>query len=270
MTGGMDWLGLGGRTAVVTGGGGGIGRACLEGFLAAGCNTVSLEMGAARGKALAADFPAETEAGRFLALDCDVTSPESLERAGEAVAAAFGGADILVNNAGILRPGPLAGLPLGDWKAMLAVNLEGVLLASQVFARQMAARGGGALVHVASIAASQPQPFSGAYSPGKAAVAMLSRQLAFEMAAEGIRSNVVSPGLVVTPLSAAFYADPQVRAARERHVPAGRIGTPADMAEAVLFLASARAGYVTGQEIVVDGGLSQGLMAAVPRPGYTA
>ncbi len=105
---------------------------------------------------------------------------------------------------------------------MLAVNLEGVLLASQAFARQMEARGGGALVHVSSIAASQPQPFSGAYSPGKAAVSMLSRQLAYEMAPLAIRSNVVSPGLVLTPLSQAFYADAAVREARERHVPAGR------------------------------------------------
>jgi NAD(P)-dependent dehydrogenase (short-subunit alcohol dehydrogenase family) len=186
------------------------------------------------------------------------------------VAERFGGADILINNAGILRPGPLADLPLADWRKMLAVNLDGVLMATQIFARQMAPRGGGALVHVASISASNPQPFSGAYSAGKAAVAMLSRQIAFEMAPQGIRSNVVSPGLVLTPLSAAFYQDPEVRLARERHVPLGRIGDPQDMADVALYLASPRAGYVTGQEIIVDGGLSQTLMANVPRPGYAS
>ncbi|WP_417679731.1 SDR family NAD(P)-dependent oxidoreductase [Pseudodonghicola sp.] len=89
-------------------------------------------------------------------------------------------------------------------------------------------------------------------------------------APRGIRSNVVSPGLVLTPLSAAFYQDPEVRQARERHVPLGRIGDPQDMADVALYFASPRAGYVTGQEIIVDGGLSQTLMANVPRPGYAS
>ncbi len=153
---------------------------------------------------------------------------------------------------------------------MLEVNLNGCLLAAQAFGRQMIDKGAGALVHVASISASQPQPFSGAYSPGKAAVAMLSRQLAYEWGPKGLRSNVVSPGLVITGLSEAFYADPAVKSARETRVPVGRIGRPEDMAEAAVFLASQRAGYINGQEIVVDGGLSQTLMGSVPRPGYTA
>lgn len=261
----MSWLGLAGKVAVVTGGGGGIGRACLESFLAAGCAVAALDLGAEGVAALNERYAGE----RFLATDCDVTSPDSLAAAGNAVAERFGGADILVNNAGILRPGPLTDLPLADWKAMLAVNLDGVLLTTQVFARQMAARGGGAVVHVSSISASNPQPFSGAYSAGKAAVSMLSRQLAYEMAPRGIRSNVVSPGLVLTPLSAAFYKDPAVHEAREKHVPLGRIGDPRDMADTVTYLASPRAAYVTGQEIVVDGGLSQTVMANVPRPGYS-
>lgn len=262
----MDWLGLNGKVAVITGGGGGIGRACVQSFLDAGCAVVSLDLGAASVTALRDSFAGDS----FHAIDCDVTSADSLAAAAETVAERFGGADILINNAGILRPGPLADLPLADWRKMLAVNLDGVLMATQIFARQMAPRGGGALVHVASISASNPQPFSGAYSAGKAAVAMLSRQIAYEMAPQGIRSNVVSPGLVLTPLSAAFYQDPEVRLARERHVPLGRIGDPQDMADVALYLASPRAGYVTGQEIIVDGGLSQTLMANVPRPGYAS
>jgi NAD(P)-dependent dehydrogenase (short-subunit alcohol dehydrogenase family) len=123
-------------------------------------------------------------------------------------------------------------------------------------------------VHIASISASQPQAFSGAYSPSKAAVAMLSRQLAFEWGPRGVRSNVVSPGLVRTPLSEEFYQTSSVLRRREEVVPVRRIGSPKDIADAAVFLSSERASYINGQEIVVDGGLSQTLMSHVPRPGY--
>ena len=132
----------------------------------------------------------------------------------------------------------------------------------------MSAGGRGVLVHVASMAGTQPQPASGAYSASKAAVLMLSRQLAYEWGPKGIRSNTVSPGLVRTPLSEPFYQNEAVKAQREAMVPLRRIATPQDMADVALFLASPRASYVTGQDIVVDGGLSQTLMGLVPRPGY--
>jgi NAD(P)-dependent dehydrogenase (short-subunit alcohol dehydrogenase family) len=132
----------------------------------------------------------------------------------------------------------------------------------------MLARGSGVLVHVASIAGSEPQGMSGAYSASKAAVAMLSRQLAFEWGPRGIRSNAVSPGLVRTPLSESFYQAPGVKERREAVVPLRAIARPLDIANVIVFLASSRAGYVTGQDIVVDGGLSQTLMSHVPRPGY--
>jgi NAD(P)-dependent dehydrogenase (short-subunit alcohol dehydrogenase family) len=109
---------------------------------------------------------------------------------------------------------------------------------------------------------------SGAYSASKAAVAMLSRQLAFEWGPRGIRSNAVSPGLVRTPLSESFYQAPGVKERREAVVPVRAIGRPLDIANVIVFLASHRAGYITGQDIVVDGGLSQTLMSHVPRPGY--
>jgi len=180
----------------------------------------------------------------------------------------MGTPDVLVNNAGILRAAPLADLPLAEWNALLAVNLTGYLLAAQAFGPAMRARGAGAIVHIASIAASHPQPRSGAYSASKAGVAMLSRQIALEWGRDGIRSNVVSPGLVRTPMSEAFYRDPGVAERRAALVPLGRVAGPADIADAVLFLASARAAYVTGAEIMVDGGLGQVLMAQVPRPGF--
>lgn len=258
----MAWIDFTNRNVVVTGASGGIGRALLAGFSGLGARVIALDYRAENAMDAAAEVGGT-------GIGCDISDPGAVASAALQVAD-LGGADVLVNNAGILRPGPLAEVTLQDWQAMLRVNLDGCLLSAQAFGAQMAAKGRGALVHVASISASQPQPFSGAYSAGKAAVAMLSRQLAYEWGPQGIRSNVVSPGLVLTPLSQGFYADPQVRAAREALVPCGRIGTAGDMADAAVFLASDRAGYINGQEIVVDGGLSQTIMGTVPRPGYAA
>ncbi|MDF3855597.1 SDR family NAD(P)-dependent oxidoreductase [Paracoccus sp. P2] len=258
----MSWLGLEGRTVVITGAGGGIGQALARSFAAEGARAILLDRDLDRSGPLA-----EQLGGGALALACDLADPGSVAAAAGRVEAE-GGADVLVNSAAILRPGALESVSPEDWSAMLAVNLTGYLTAAQAFGRGMLGRGRGALVHVASIAASQPQPASGAYSASKAAVAMLSRQLAAEWGPRGLRSNCVSPGLVLTPMSAAFYADPEVKARREAMVPLRRIASPQDMADAVLYLASDRAAYVTGQDIVVDGGLSQSLMGLVPRPGY--
>ena len=203
-----------------------------------------------------------------LALTCDVCDGASVSMAAEKALTAFGRCDVLVNNAGVLKPGPLETVSLADWDELLRINLTGYLLCAQAFGRDMLARGAGVLVHVASIAGSEPQGMSGAYSASKAAVAMLSRQLAFEWGPRGIRSNAVSPGLVRTPLSESFYQAPGVKERREAVVPLRAIGRPLDIANVIVFLASSRAGYVTGQDIVVDGGLSQTLMSHVPRPGY--
>ena len=258
----MSWLGLEGKTAVITGAGGGIGQALARAFAAEGVRVVLLDRDVERSGPLA------NELGRgAFALTCDLANADQVAAAAERVEAE-GGADILVNSAAILRPGALENLPLADWSAMLNVNLTGYLAAAQAFGKGMLARGRGALVHIASIAGTQPQPASGAYSASKAATLMMSRQLAYEWGPRGVRSNCVSPGLVITPMSAAFYADPDVKAKREALTPLRRIADPKDMADVALFLASDRASFVSGQDIVVDGGLSQTLMGMVPRPGY--
>ena len=258
----MSWLGLQEKTVVITGAGGGIGQALAQAFAGQGARVVLLDRDLDRAEPLA-----QSLGGGAVALACDLADPASVAQAAAAVEAQ-GGADVLVNSAAILRPGALADVATADWSAMLAVNLTGYLTAAQAFGRGMLARGRGSLVHIASIAGSQPQPASGAYSASKAATLMMSRQLAQEWGPRGVRSNCVSPGLVLTPMSAAFYADPDVKARREAMVPLRRIAAPQDMADVALFLASDRAGYVTGQDIVVDGGLSQTLMGLVPRPGY--
>ncbi|WP_290685125.1 MULTISPECIES: SDR family NAD(P)-dependent oxidoreductase [unclassified Haematobacter] len=258
----MSWLGLQDRVVVVTGATGGIGRAMVSAFAGQGARVVLLDIDRAAAESAVAEL------GGVLALACDMGDPEAVAGAARQVERELGGADVLVNNAAILRPGALEHLPVADWEAMLRINLTGYLLAAQEFGRAMLQRGEGALVHVASIAGTQPQPQSGAYSPSKAATLMLSRQLAQEWGPRGVRSNTVSPGLVMTPMSAAFYADAGVKSRREEMVPLRRIAGPEDMADVALFLASRRASYVSGQDIVVDGGLSQSLMGLVPRPGY--
>lgn len=263
---GGDWLGLGGRVAVVTGAASGIGRAAAESLAQVGATVALLDVNADGAKAAAAGITAN--GGTALAVACDTTSEENLAAACKAVEAALGPADILVNNAGVLRPGGLDKISLADWNAILAVNLTGYLLAAQAFGAGMRERRRGALVHIASIAASEPQAFSGAYSAAKTAVVMLSRQLAVEWGPHGVRSNVVSPGLIRTPLSEAFYQTPGVTEARSRIVPSGRVGTPVDIARAVTFLVSDMAEYVNGAELLVDGGASGILMGQIPRPGF--
>lgn len=258
----MNWLGLEGKTAVITGAGGGIGQALARAFAGQGARVVLIDRTLDRTQPLADELGNDA-----LALACDLSRPEEIEAAAGRVNVQ-GGADILVNNAGVLRPGPLDSVSVEDWSMMLSVNLTGYMLAAQAFGKGMMARGSGALVHVASVAGSEPQPASGAYSASKAAILMLSRQLAYEWGPKGVRSNTLSPGLVRTPLSEAFYADTETKAQREAMVPLRRIATPDDMADVALFLASPRASYVTGQDMVVDGGLTQSLMGLVPRPGY--
>lgn len=263
---GHDWLGLRGRVCAVTGAGGGIGRAVASGFAEAGARVALLDR--TLEAALAGADPLSSAGADVLPLACDVSDPASVQDAAAEVEGRLGACAVLVNNAGLLRPGPLDTLSPDEWNALVSVNLTGYFLCAQAFGRQMRERGGGSIVHVASIAASHPQGFSGAYSVSKAGIVMLSRQIATEWGAAGIRSNVVSPGMVRTPMSQVFYEAPGIEERRAAVVPAGRIGTPEDIRDAVLFLASGRASYVSGQEIGVDGGFARMLMNMIPRPGF--
>jgi NAD(P)-dependent dehydrogenase (short-subunit alcohol dehydrogenase family) len=261
-----DWLGLAGRVAVVTGAASGIGRATANSLSSVGAAVALLDINIDGAKE-AAQAIAET-GGRAVAVGCDTTDEASIAKARKEVEASLGGADILVNNAGILRPGGLDKLSIADWNKILAVNLTGYLLVAQAFGEGMRQRRRGAIVHIASIAATEPQPWSGAYSTAKAGVHMLSRQLAYEWGPEGVRSNVVSPGFVRTALSESYYQVSGVLEARSRLVPVGRVAAPEDMANAITFLVSDKASYVSGAELLVDGGANTILMGQVPRPGY--
>jgi NAD(P)-dependent dehydrogenase (short-subunit alcohol dehydrogenase family) len=257
-----DWLGLAGRVATVTGAGSGIGRACALALADAGVTVWALDVD----EAALADTLAEANggAGHVQAIPCDVTDPESVAAAAEQA----GVIDILVNAAGIGRPGTLIDVDMADWQRVLDINLTGYLRTARAFAPAMIARGRGSLVHIASVSARNPQPSSGAYSASKAGVLLMSQQLAYELGPSGVRSNTVSPGLVRTPMTEAYYQAPGVAERRDAAIPLRRVARADDIADVALFLASDRARYITGADIVVDGGFTQTLMGTVPRPGY--
>jgi len=261
-----DWLGLSGRVCVVTGGGGGIGRAVAASLAQAGARVAAIDRDE-RGLEGTQSELSRLGGGHVVAR-CDTTSAESVTATSGTIEKSLGPCGVLVNTAAVLRPGGLDELSLDEWNAVLSVNLTGYFLCAQIFGRPMRKAGRGSLVHIASIAGTHAQGKSGAYSVSKAGVVMLSRQLASEWGPLGVRSNVVSPGMVITPMSQSFYDTPGVTERRTAVTPMRRIGMPQDIADTVLFLASDRSAYVNGDEITVDGGYVRTVMNLIPRPGH--
>ena len=260
------WLDLKNKVCVVTGAASGIGAAIAHSLAKVGAKVALLDRDAAGCTAVANELMAL--GGTALPLACDTSSETSVNTAAARVHVELGPSYALFNNAGMLRSGGLADVSLEDWNAVLAVNLTGYLLCARAFGAQMRQQGVGSLVHVASISALTPQTNSGAYSASKAGVLLMSRQMAVEWGPQGIRSNAICPGMIRTPLSAKFYEEPGFEAKRALVTASRRVGEPQDIADVALFLASARAAYVNGAELSVDGGMSSMLMDMVPRPGY--
>ncbi len=263
-----SWLGLEGKICAVTGAASGIGAIIARELLHAGARVALLDRDEEKARRLVESLVADCHDAQAVAVGCDTSSTEEVAVAADRVLETLGLCDVLVNNAGILTPSSLDAVSLDDWNRVLAVNLTGYLLCSRSFAVHMARKGGGVVIHVASISASFPQTHSGAYSAGKAGVLLMSRQMAVEWGAKGIRSNAVSPGMIRTPLSEKFYEDEDFLQKRAAMTASRRIGEPLDIANAVVYLASPRASYINGAELMVDGGMSSILMDMVPRPGF--
>jgi NAD(P)-dependent dehydrogenase (short-subunit alcohol dehydrogenase family) len=244
---------------VVTGAAGGIGRAIAERASAAGYRVGVLDLHAEPTRAAAA----------AIAHAVPLVANVSDEAQVEAALGAFGTCDVWVGNAGIVRFGPLAELALADFRAAVDVNLVGTFVGARAAAKRMIARGqGGAIVNITSMNGVVAGPTSGAYAATKAGVALLTQQMALEWGRFGIRANSVAPGLIDAGMSARILADPAVRRARAEKIPLGRLGTGDDIARAVLFLASDEAAYVTGQNLLVDGGVTHSIIAHLPRPAH--
>lgn len=201
--------------------------------------------------------------GSAKAFTCSVTDEDAIE----AVLDDFGVPDVVVNNAGIVRFGPLADLDMADFRAVLDTNLVGSFLVARAAARRWIASGHvGCVVNITSMNGVAAGPNAGAYGASKAGLSLLTSQMALEWGEHGIRVNAVAPGLIDAGMSEPIYADPTTRDARESKVPLRRLGTAADIADAVLFLASDRASYIHGQNLVVDGGVTGSVISHLPRP----
>ena len=261
-----NWLGLQGRVCVVTGAASGIGAAIAQTLAQAGAKVALLDRNIEGSQAVAAQLKAQ--GATALSIACDTTQEAQVKAAAQRVADELGCCYAFINNAGLLRSGSLDEVSLDDWSHVLGVNLTGYLLCARTFAQPMREAGGGVLVHIASIASLFPQTNSGAYSASKAGVLLMSRQMAVEWGPQGIRSNAICPGMIRTPLSAKFYEEPGFEAKRAAVTASRRVGEPQDIADVAAFLASPRAAYVNGAELVVDGGMSCMLMDMVPRPGF--
>ncbi len=258
-----NWIDFTGRVCVVTGAAGGIGQAITRSFLDLGARVVAIDVSGETCEAFVASLDLPDD--RVVALQADIADPRAVTAAADRAVDLIGPPDVLVNNAAILGRLPLHETEFGDWQRLIAVNLSGYFNCSRIFGAPMQDRGQGAIVHIASIAATEPIGNAGAYSTSKAGIQMMSRQIACEWGPMGIRSNTVSPGMIRTPFSDTTYQQPGVEEFRKGKIPSRSIGLPQQVADAVVFLASDRAAYVNGADILVDGGLSQTLMGQFPR-----
>lgn len=236
------------HVAVVTGAARGIGLSVGKRFLAEGWRVALLDIDR---EALAGSVAALP--GGALALPCDVADAAELGGAIRQAAAHFGRLDALVNNAGIAVFKPLLETTPEEWARVMAVNLTGPFLAVQAAAPLMAENGGGAVVNITSISGLRASTLRVAYGTSKAGLAHLTQQQAIELAGLGIRVNAVAPGPVDTAMARAVHS-PEIRAAYHDAIPLDRYGLETELAEAVFFLCSDRASYITGQVLAVDGG----------------
>lgn len=246
------------RSMLVTGGARGLGAAIAAAAREAGYRVGTVDVNGAVGGNGAGDVHDGIQT--FSASVADHSAIDG-------VLECFGTPDVVVNNAGIVRFGPLVDLDVSDFRNVVDVNLVGTFVVARAAARRWIAEGRpGCVVNITSMNGVAAGPNAGAYGPSKAAVALLTSQMALEWGPMGIRVNAVAPGLIDAGMSEPIYADDAVRAARESKVPLGRLGTASDIADVVLFLASDRAAYIHGQNLVVDGGVTGSVIAHLPRP----
>ncbi|WP_274653549.1 2-dehydro-3-deoxy-D-gluconate 5-dehydrogenase KduD [Paenibacillus humicola] len=246
----MNLFDLSGKTALVTGASGGLGRAMAVGFAEAGANVV----------AVASSESAETveairaKGGRAELIAADLRNEDVLEDVVENAAGFFGGIDILVNNAGIIRRTPAANHSREDWHEVIGLNLNAVFFLCQLAGQRMLDRGSGKIINIASMLSFQGGINVPGYTASKHGVTGITKALANEWAGRGIQVNAIAPGYMKTNNTAPILADENRYRSITERIPAGRWGTPEDLVGPAIFLASSASDYMNGHVLCVDGG----------------
>jgi len=245
--------GLQGKVAMVTGGGGGIGRASALAFARSGAAVLVSDVADAAGEETVSLIAAQ--GGEAAYQRCDVSDPAQVNAMVDAAVVRFGRLDHAFNNAGI-NAITVDEYEDAAWARAMSVNLTGVMYCMRAAAAVMLRQGGGAIVNTASINGVVGNPGQPAYTAAKHGVVGLTRHAALKWAKDGIRVNAVCPGVIDTPMSAQAAADPQIRAMIESMTPMGRMGRAEEIAEAVVWLCSDAASFITGHPLLVDGGVT--------------
>jgi 3-oxoacyl-[acyl-carrier protein] reductase len=246
------------QVALVTGGSRGIGRAVVKAFAAEGAKVAFVYKGSKEAaEALAAEVG--REGGSALALQADVANAEQAQQCVDRVTKEWGRVDILVNNAGIIRDDLFVRLEPEAWKAVLDTNLGGAYNFCRAVAYPMMKQRSGRIINVSSVAAEHVNPGQTNYAASKGAINSFTRALAAELASRNVTVNAIAPGFIETDMSEAVRN--KAGDLIKKMVPMRRLGRPEDVARVAVFLASAEAGYITGQVLVVDGGLTLGAVA---------
>ncbi len=240
-----------GKIAVITGASRGIGRSISLALSAAGATIVAMDMDQAATDAVVAELKAA--GGNAIAVVGNVTVPDDAERMIDAAVKEFGRVDILVNNAGITRDGIFLRMKEEDWDAVLSVNLKGAFLCSRAASKVMAKQRSGRIINIASIVGQMGNAGQANYCASKAGLIGLTKSNARELAKRNITVNAVAPGFIATAMTDALPE--KVKADLTAQIPMERLGSADDIANAVLFLASEAAGYITGHVLAVNGGM---------------
>ena len=242
---------LSGRVALVTGGGRGIGRAIALKLAEVGTTVVVSDIDEVSASSAAGEIKAMK--GRSLAVMADVSSSSDVVKMMETAQAAYGKVDILVNNAGITRDQLLMRMSDEDWDNVLSINLKSVFLCTKVVLRQMVKQRWGRIISLSSIVGMKGNAGQANYASAKAGIIGFTRSIAKEVASRGITVNAIAPGFIDTDMTLSL--EENMRQELKRQIPIGNFGSPRDVAEAVAFLASEEARYITGQVLSVDGGM---------------